>query len=606
MNNDNGYNLNRISLRAKGQGAFLGAAVGDALGWPQEPEAKRADKKNAFSAESPVNEFQQWVRKSGGQYYPHEEVILAGEYSDDTQLILCTARSLLHGEQWWHHFTKRELPTWTRYERGGGGATKRAAQKWLAGQEPWDSVDKDKKQYFDAGGNGVAMRIMPHCLLGATETDFGKIAKNIVANGVCTHGHPRALVGALAYGFAVWAAFQNTGTLPYGAIIEKVLSGVNSWSLLPDLDNICQNWRRSALEVSGGQYEKNWQNTVTEMLHLLELCQKGMKQGALSVERDILTRLGCFEKSMKGAGTVTAAASIFLASRFAAEPFHGILEAGFASGADTDTLASMTGGILGALAGIECLGNRAEEVQDARYIRELGERLARKEDIGKSQLSDITKTAKPHLDSLIEKLEASQPGDSFLFADGREAKTSASRYHQSLSKTTVAVSWKLTATDGQSLYIKKISRSKNDSPRKAELTSNTVNNERCEVELQPPKILKVAVQLLVLDLSKARFFYEKVLGLKVEKESKLLVRCDGIVLVPLERKKNRVQPSESLAPNTTTTIYIEIESLTEVYNNVRQLGYKILKPITEIHKRHCFTCLDPDGNEVEIIEGIPF
>jgi hypothetical protein len=43
MNNDNRYHLNRISLIAKGQGAFLGAAVGDALGWPQEPEAKRVD-----------------------------------------------------------------------------------------------------------------------------------------------------------------------------------------------------------------------------------------------------------------------------------------------------------------------------------------------------------------------------------------------------------------------------------------------------------------------------------------------------------------------------------------------------------------------------------
>jgi predicted enzyme related to lactoylglutathione lyase len=266
----------------------------------------------------------------------------------------------------------------------------------------------------------------------------------------------------------------------------------------------------------------------------------------------------------------------------------------------------MTGGILGALAGIEWLGNYAEQVQDTRYIRQLGESLARKEDIGKSDLSDIDKTAKAHLDSLIEKLEASKPGDSFLFPDGREVKTSASRHHQSLSKTTVAVFWKLTTADGQSLYIKKSRRSKNDSARKAEPTLNAVNNELCKVDFPPPKVLKVAVQLLVGDLSKARFFYEKVLGLKVEKESKLLVRCDGIVLVPLHRKKARVQPSESLAPNTTTTIYIEIESLTEVYNNVCQFGAKILKPIGEIHKRYCFTCLDPDGNEVEIIEGIPF
>ncbi|MEG3899388.1 MULTISPECIES: ADP-ribosylglycohydrolase family protein [unclassified Microcoleus] len=596
MNNDNRYNLNRISLIAKGQGAFLGAAVGDALGWPQEPEAKRADKKNAFSAESPVNEFQQWVRKSGGQYYPHEEVILAGEYSDDTQLILCTARSLLHGDQWWHHFTKRELPTWTRYERGGGGATKRAAQKWLAGQQPWFSIEKDKKQYFEAGGNGVAMRIMPHCLLGATDTDFGNIAKNIVANGVCTHGHPRALVGALAYGFAVWVAFQNTGTLPYGAIIEKVLSGVDSWSLLPDLDNICPSWRSSAFEVSGGQYEEYWQNTVREMLQFLELCQKGMKQGALPVEREILAKLGCFEKRMKGAGTVTAAASIFLASRFAVEPFHGILEAGFASGADTDTIASMTGGILGAVAGIEWLGNHTEQVQDAAYIRNLGERLAQKEVFDKSQLSDIAKTGKAHLDSLIEKLEASKIGDIFLFLDGRQAKISDYRKHQSLSQTTVAVSWKLTATDGQSLYVKKVSRSKTEISH-IEVSTKEIDERGAE----KINVMNMVVKLRVHDLEKARIFYENILGLRVEKNSNSLVKFGNIVLVPLEPHKKTEMSSDNRTSNIMrSTICIEVECLDVVYKNVRQFGAKILKDISEQKGWRRFTCFDPDGNAVEI------
>lgn len=603
MNNDNRYNLNQISLTAKGQGAFLGAAVGDALGWPQEPEAKRVDNKNSFSGEVPVTkEFQQWVRKSGGQYYPHEEVILAGEYSDDTQLILCTARSLLCGEEWWHHFTKRELPTWTRYERGGGGATKRAAQKWLAGQLPWSAFEKDKKQYFDAGGNGVAMRIMPHCLLGATETNFGNIAKNILANGACTHGHPRALVGALAYGFAVWVAFQNTGTLPYGAILEKVLSGVDSWSLLPDLDNICANWKSSAFEVSGGQYEKYWHKTVIEMQQFLELCQKGMKQGALPIEKEILIQLSCFEKKMKGAGTVTAAASIFLASRFAAEPFHGILEAGFASGADTDTIASMTGGILGAVAGIEWLGNRAEKVQDAAYIRKLAERLAKKECFDKSQLSNIAKTEKIHLDSLVKKLEGSRSGDTLLFPDGREVQTSGLQNHHSLSKTTVAVSWKLTATDGQSLYIKKLSRQTIEAGIKDE------SSNLRQIDLQPIKADNIALKLPVKDMARARLFYEKVLGLQVQKEMKDLVRCQGIVLVPLERESNLMASANNYTPkgSANSYIYIEVEALEKAYSNVCQFGSQVLKNISERQKRRYFTCLDPDGNTVEIIESVPF
>jgi len=604
MNNDNRYYLNRISLIAKGQGAFLGAAVGDALGWPQEPEAKRVDNKNAATESS--NGFQQWVRKSGGQYYPHEEVILAGEYSDDTQLILCTARSLLHGEKWWHYFIKKELPTWTRYERGGGGATKRAAQLWLAGQEPWSSIEKNKKQYFEAGGNGVAMRIMPHCFLGATDTNFGNIAKNIVANGVCTHGHPRALVGALAYGFAVWVAFQKTGTLKYGEIIEQVLSAVNLWSKLPDLDNIFPSWRPSFFEVNGEKYEYIWQKTVTEMLELLEQCQEGMKHGALSVEQEILTKLGCFNQNIKGSGTVTAAASIFLASRYAADPFHGIVEAGFARGADTDTVASMTGGILGALAGIEWLGNHAEQVQDAWYLMKIPEFLSSKETIVKDPNCKCTPITKSHLDSLIQKLEMSKIGDIFLFSDGREVQTSAVLNHQSLSKTTVAVSWKLNATDGQSLYVKKFSRL---NPEKLLTTKETIHIDLPaksigETELQKVNVTNMAVKLRVRNMEKSRVFYERVLGLRVEKESNYLVKCGNIVLVPLDPVKKQRVSSDSLTSDMRQTICIEVESLEVVYSNVCQVGAKILKETSEKQGWRHFTCVDPDGNAVEIDQPI--
>ena len=85
------------------------------------------------------------------------------------------------------------------------------------------------------------MRIMPHCLLNVAEAEFDAVARNIVANGVCTHGHPRALVGSLAYGFAVWLVCRETHTLPYGAIIGKTLAEVESWSVLPELDEILAN-----------------------------------------------------------------------------------------------------------------------------------------------------------------------------------------------------------------------------------------------------------------------------------------------------------------------------------------------------------------------------
>ncbi len=592
MTTDIRQHSHQLSAIAKARGAFLGAAVGDALGWPQEMPWNRLDKPKNSSEQTFNKGFQQWLHKAGGQYYPHEEVILAGEYTDDTQLLLCTARSLLYGKDWWKHFTQRELPTWNCYERGGGGATKRATKQWLDGKQPWSS-SKDKKKYFDAGGNGVAMRILPHCILGATETDFSNVARNIAANGVCTHGHPRALVGALAYGVAVWVALREKATLQYGALIERVLVEIKSWSVLPDLQDICPTWKNAVLDFGGVGYEESWETTVAEMEQLLKDCQKGMKQGALSVEQEVLTKLGCFEKKVKGAGTVSAAASIFLASRYAVDPLAGVIEAAFASGADTDTIASMTGGLLGAIAGVEWLQHYAEGVQDSEYIKKLAERLVKPTF---STFKDENRATKSLLDSFIEKLKESKSGDRVSIIDGREAKVSAVIQHKSLSQSTLAVSWKLDVVDGQSLYVKKISRKKND--EELEVKNNNFHPQK--LELQPVNVLKVAVKLPVRDLDKARFFYEKVLGIEVKKESPGLITYDGIVLESLASKQ------KGFNTRTNHIIYVEIESLDEAYNNLVSFGFKILQPISEKSGRRLFTCSDPEGNEVKIIESVDF
>ena len=122
MNSGNGA---ASAATEKALGAFLGAAVGDALGWPNEMPARRVRGSNGGDASLRTG-FETWRRRSGGRFMPHEEVIRAGEYSDDTQLLLCSARSLLRGGAWLDHLVSKELPTWRLYQRGGGGATNRA------------------------------------------------------------------------------------------------------------------------------------------------------------------------------------------------------------------------------------------------------------------------------------------------------------------------------------------------------------------------------------------------------------------------------------------------------------------------------------------------
>ena len=91
------------------------------------------------------------------------------------------------------------------------------------------------------------------------------------------------------------------------------------------------------------------------------------------------------------------------------------------------------------------------------------------------------------------------------------------------------LSWELTTTAGQSLYIKKISRHKTETDAKAGTHYDSDPNTRLEVGLHPVEIVKAGVELLVRDMGKARLFYEKALGLKVEKESRNSVNLGGII-----------------------------------------------------------------------------
>ena len=237
-----------------------------------------------------------------------------------------------------------ELPRWTIYERGGGGATKRAAQAWLAGSPPWQSRKTDVvRRYFDAGGNGVAMRVLPHALFLAEQDDPAVLVHDVVRDGAATHGHPRALVGATACGYAAWSLVRRNRTLEFGELLDLLIDEHGGWGAFPDMERGAGAWFAAANRVFDQPYERLWERTVGEMRQLLEQARNGIRAGALADDRAVLDDLGCFGRS-KGAGTVTAAAAAYLAARHAAQPAQGVLRAAFERGADTDTLAAMTGG----------------------------------------------------------------------------------------------------------------------------------------------------------------------------------------------------------------------------------------------------------------------
>ncbi|MGW5646219.1 ADP-ribosylglycohydrolase family protein [Saccharopolyspora sp. NPDC003762] len=395
------------------RGIFLGAAVGDALGWPQEVRGGLVGGQKERDRAIPRPEFRRWTRYAGHYRSRYRDPVHVGEYSDDTQLLLATARCCLAGDRWWERLTEVELPTWPLYQRGGGGAVLTAAESWSQGRPPWRGdgsarVQAVEKRYRGAGANGVAMRIAPHVLRAEGPDD---LIRRIVRDGITTHGHPRALVGALVYAFGLRHAASSRPMHGFGDSVEAATAGlIDVERVLPSLP---PDWGTPRdLELFAG----TWQDTNKETLQYLELIAESLHHGAMSNPEATLEHLGCTDPKINGAGTVCAVAAIYLASRFAARPQGGLLSAAFLRKADTDTVASLTAAILGALHDTHWLGNLALEVQDADYIAGLAERSA-------AHVTDPPPWPTSHPRTLRRKLSESLPSRRDArgeFPDGRQ------------------------------------------------------------------------------------------------------------------------------------------------------------------------------------------
>ena len=516
--------MNRTGLKERAIGTLLGAAVGDALGWPQEQNAanvgfQRGEKPN------PQLRFRAWTRLSGGRFYPHHEEIGSGEYSDDTQLILATARSLLRGNDWVQWLTTVELPLLSLYERGAGRAIKRASSSWLRNRSPWTTPKRDQvTAYFNAGGNGAAMRVTPHCL-SPSESGAQESLKDVLLNAVCSHGHPRALIGATVQAFAVTSLLGRRETLGYGELVDEIRLSSEVWGAAELLDHLPESWTEQFTKGLGKTPEEVWTQTVSEMIDLLEIVSGGLSAGSLGDDEATLRALGCFDKRVNGAGTVSAAAALLLASKSAANPAAGLHNAAFLqdtdtdtdADADTDTVASMTGSLLGALRGTDWLGDLGGSVQDADYFGSLVEAILGHARPPITTLPDrITQSRLDRFTSELE--EADDRGEIWVgtLPDGREARVLAPLKAESLSPKLAVRGWSIAVEDGQSIFVKKLKRIQ--VARKSE---------------RSVKVERVGAKILAADLLESRRFYEEILGLEpARKESQLVNYHEVLTIVP--------------------------------------------------------------------------
>lgn len=363
----------------KYKGSIKLSAIGDALGWITEFEKSRYSLKDKFGFER-VENFVTWKKNVGGRFYGFIDTIKAGSYSDDTQLLLAVARSIQkNGSVNNNHFAKAELVSWLDYARGGGRTVKTAANKIQRKSVEWFSNFYNYKangqihDYRETGANGAAMRVLPIALANLGNVE--KIKEEIFDNSIITHGHPRAILGAMLYGYAVnhiivyrpedfnWENYITKIGLDFDKKFE--LTFINK----KELKEWLNEWNRSTER----SFESIYADTIVETQNFLRLVFQSLKK-KLSVH-DTLKELGCFDQATKGSGIGTVVAGIYLAAKFHDKPLEAIIEAVNALGTDTDSIAAFTGGLIGALHGHNIIPEKWKSVQDIDYLDKIAETL---------------------------------------------------------------------------------------------------------------------------------------------------------------------------------------------------------------------------------------
>ncbi len=304
-----------IELRpSRFAGCLLGLAIGDALGMPVE----------GMRATS--------IRKRFGRVRDFLDapwrMLRAGQWTDDTQMMLCHARSIVDRKGVDPEDTARKFLSWFTSGdwRGIGSSTYESMQRLRAGVPVEESGARGEM----AAGNGAAMRIAPVGLVDCL--DLEKLKKDVRLVSIITHDNPEAVAGAQAVAFAVARAAR--GDLDPTTLIPETVAFVGP-------------------------------SRVSERLLLAE---KFLAQDMDPSEA--LARLGT------SGYVVETVASAFFCFLRTPEDFEETVMCAVEGGLDSDTTGAVAGAVSGAYNGLEKIPTRWREgVEAAEEIRVLAEKI---------------------------------------------------------------------------------------------------------------------------------------------------------------------------------------------------------------------------------------
>ncbi|MCK9267043.1 ADP-ribosylglycohydrolase family protein [bacterium] len=366
-----------MSLKSKFKGCLLLGAIGDALGLLTE-RVKSEDALYKNCGHRIIDQFHDKI-PNRGRFRDQLNIIPAGTYSDDTQLTLAVARSIQPGKVVDHdYFATKELPLFQYYKVGAGTSTLLAATNIQKKSSAWNNnfYHIKKKQFVNTGSNGVAMRIAPIALV--FHNDLKLMKEYLFGSGIVTHGHPKALIGAMFYGLIIKKLldFEPKDFTPVSFLQDLIANVVKdlqpSFLVDPDLISWEKTWdAKAAPKKFKAEYDSTLKGLVKDLkdLHVL------FKQ-----KTDLQTyynKYDMYHKPNKTNGTNTVLTALYNLCINHKSPEDAIVQAVNIIKTDTDTIAGILGGMLGALYGDNAIPTKWLSVQDKEYILHLADHLCK-------------------------------------------------------------------------------------------------------------------------------------------------------------------------------------------------------------------------------------
>lgn len=215
------------------------------------------------------------------------------------------------------------------------------------------------------------MRIQPHVWSASGTQD--EMVSQVLRDALVTHGHPHGFCGAIFHSLCLWEAL-STRKVPS---IESAMSFVAYMQEIPSIierDNeLASLWEPT--------WEREMGKSLSSVIHEFQIeaqsdilkVKKIFEVSKNSGYHEVLRQLGCLTDKYRGSGFKTALAALTLCQIYLPDRKEEALVCSANElESDTDTIATMAGAILGALAKNE--PNCA--LQDSAYIRREAGRMA--------------------------------------------------------------------------------------------------------------------------------------------------------------------------------------------------------------------------------------